>query len=145
MIYLLLCIYAHVHGQTNAFLYSVKGAEALPENEHRWLVIERVLFAVCALAGLAYGVALAVSTWAAFNTVLGEVIAGGLAFSFWHNRAYYLMRDRIDGTNYGARHQSASSTAKFDFSYTRRRWYMLASVPLLLINYTALWAITRFL
>ncbi len=117
MIYILICYYAHIHGITNAFLYSRKGAESLPANEHIWLVVERSLLCVGVVLGYVYGREL-------FSlvglTLIVEIVSGVLAFSFFHNRSYYLMRDKIDLTNNGAKHQSDTTTAKLDFDYNKR-------------------------
>ncbi|GAA4434629.1 hypothetical protein GCM10023188_25770 [Pontibacter saemangeumensis] len=133
MIYLLLCAYAYVHGQTNAFLYSRKGAEALARNEHRDLTIERGLVAAAVVAACLYS----------YPLLFVELVAWVLAFSFWHNGAYYVMREKISrgGTisDMGAinawKHQSPTTTAKLDFTYKLRLWLMLASLAALAVGY----------
>jgi len=133
MIYLLLCAYAYVHGQTNAFLYSRKGADAMARNEHRDLVIERGLVVAAVITGGFYSIPLQIV----------ELTAAILAFSFWHNGAYYVMREKISrgGTisDTGAirawKHQSPTTTAKLDFTYKLRLWMMLASLVVLAATY----------
>lgn len=132
MIYLIYCIYAHVHGETNGFLYGMKGADSLPQNEHRRLVIERSFAASLSIPAFLYSL-LIHNPWLVAMVIIAELIASALAFSFWHNRSYYLMRDRIDGTMYGARHQSPSSTAKKDFTYEERLKMLIASGVVMMV------------
>jgi hypothetical protein len=142
MIYLLLCLYAFKHGQTNAILYSRLGADALPRNEHEDLVQERALLVMSVILASFYPYAL----------VLVEVVAFILAFSFFHNGAYYVMRNRIDwyaidNTEWKYdwddikalwTHQSPTSTAKLEFSYKERTLLLFASFGILLIGYIAI-------
>jgi hypothetical protein len=144
MIYLLLCLYAYVHGQSNALLYGRKGAESLPGNEHRYLVAERVLLVLAFVVGVVYGS----QGWLIEMYV--EVPAGILAFSFWHNGAYYVMRNRIfcyDAIQGGWKYtwsdiqflwtlQSSTTTARVDLTFTQRLVLLLASLVLLLIGYS---------
>jgi hypothetical protein len=144
MIYLLMCLYAYVHGQSNALLYGRKGAASLPGNEHRYLVAERVLLVLAFVVGVVYG-------WQGWLIEMYvEVPAGILAFSFWHNGAYYVMRNRISyfGMMGETREwswsdiqflwtmQSPSTTARFDLNFTQRLVLLLASLVLLLIGYS---------
>jgi hypothetical protein len=133
MIYLLLCFYAHVHGYTNAFLYGRKGADSLPGNEHVYLTIERaavwLLPIIACLQLMLFGYFLTFRL-GVYSLVL-ELVAGAMAFSFFHNGAYYLMRDRIDGTSHGFCYQSPTSTAVLEFSYTQRAALFYLSCALL--------------
>jgi hypothetical protein len=144
MIYLLLCLYAYVHGQSNALLYGRKGAESLPGNEHRYLVAERLVLILTVLTGFVYG-------WQGWLIEMyTEVPAGILAFSFWHNGAYYVMRNRISyfGMMGETREwswtsswflwtrQSPTTTARVDLTFTQRLVLLLASLVLLLIGYS---------
>jgi hypothetical protein len=137
MIYLLLLLYAYKHGQTNAFLYSLKGANSLERNEHVDLVIERGLVVLAVITACFYTLPL----------LLLELAASILAFSFWHNGAYYVMRHQIARGKDEARYlfwnlwkwQSKSTTARFDFSYKQRLMMKLASIGILIGGYV--WAL----
>jgi hypothetical protein len=136
MIYLLLCLYAFKHGQTNAILYSRLGAEALPRNEHEDLVQERALLVTSVIMASFYPYAL----------VLLEVVAFVLAFSFWHNGSYYVMRGTIafgsklpfETSKNLWKGESKTSTAKLEFSYKERTLLLFASFGILLIGYIAI-------
>ena len=133
MIYIIFNLYAYVHGQTNAFLYSQKGANALPRNEHIDLTIERCLVAACVLAGCFYSLQLAIV----------ELVASALAFSYWHNGSYNIMRARIKGEDtdlrdvrsFYWRYQSPTSSAWLEFAYKPRRNMFYASLLLLIAAY----------
>jgi hypothetical protein len=144
MIYLLLCLYAYVHGQSNALLYGRKGAESLPGNEHRYLVAERLVLILTVLTGFVYG-------WQGWLIEMyTEVPAGILAFSFWHNGAYYVMRNKISyfgmigkkwkpswaDVQFLWTMQSPTTTARVDLTFTQRLVLLLASLVLLLIGYS---------
>jgi hypothetical protein len=120
-------LFAAVNGLTDALYYSRKGAHALPWNEHIILVVSRAIFILGMLAGI-----LTPSTnmfW-----VFVQFASFILAFSFVHNGAYYLFRDKIDGTNFGFKHKSPTSTAKLDFTYKQRTMQLIMGL-ILLIGY----------
>lgn len=124
MILLLFILYALAHGLTNAVCYSRKGAHALTMNEHVLFAVERCLFALALL-------------WAdyAFLPRVFEAVAGVLAFSWFHNGAYYLMRDRIarGGRHWwdSWRYQSETDTSRYSFDYKERTLLLLAGLVLL--------------
>lgn len=131
MIYFLICLYAKFHGETNAFLYSKKGAEALTDNEHEWLVYERgcMFLAIACAPFYAVLAHFFFESWAHILVLyFVEIVCGVLSFSYYHNNNYYLMRDRIDNTTHGAKHQSPSTTAVMDFNYQERRKLHLFAV-----------------
>lgn len=141
MIYFIFCLYAHLHGISNAVLYSRKGADALPGNEHRYLVGERALVLIAGLTGAYYGhtgEAYGLTRQFLFLFTVNECIAAALAFSFFHNRAYYVYRDKIDGTHNGPRHKSPTSTADADFSYPVRLTLLIVSIAVMIVNVLSL-------
>lgn len=129
MILLLFILYAVAHGITNAVCYSRKGAYALTMNEHILFQVERGLFAGAVL-------------WTdyAFLPRLFEVLAGILIFSWFHNGAYYIMRDKIaQGSRPwwdSWRYQSDTDTSKYSFDFRERTLLALAGLLLLAICYT---------
>lgn len=132
MIYLLYIIYACLCGQADAFLYARKGAESLPDNEHKWLVRIRIIAFTLAVAGVGYGMLFGL--WG-FALVALEGVCIVLAFSFWHNGAYNLMRDRVDGTAHGWRYSSPTDTSDLNFAYPQRRNMLYASIAILFVGY----------
>lgn len=130
MILLLFILYAVAHGITNAVCYSQKGAHALTLNEHILFVVERGLFVGALLLVDGYGP----------MPRLFEALAGILAFSWFHNGGYYIMRSLIarDGRHWwdSWRYQSATDTSKYSFDYKERTLLLLAGLVLLTVCYT---------
>lgn len=132
MIYLLYCLFAYLDGQGDGILYSRKGAAALPGNEHTYLVKRRVAAFLLASGGFVYG---AIFGWQGVLLLAVDSIALVLAFSFWHNGAYNLMRDKIGSTSNGWQYSSPTDTSKYNFSYPQRRNMFYLSVAILVIAY----------
>ena len=132
MIYLLYILYAWLAGHTDAFVYGMKGAGSLPDNEHKWFVKQRILPFLFAMAGFGYGIAFGI-----YGAILLAVDGGAsvLAYSFFHNGFYNLMRDRMHGWSRGWRYTSPSDTSEVNFDYSQRRGMLYASIAILIISY----------
>lgn len=131
MILLLLTLYAIMHGFTNAVCYSRKGAYALTMNEHVLFKVEQALPVVALLLSiLLYD----------FLPALFEVVAWLFVFSWFHNGAYYIMRDKIaqGGRNWwdSWRYQSDTDTSKYSFDYQERTLLLIGGLLLLCVCYT---------
>ena len=133
MIFLLGLLYARVHGHTNAFLYSRKGAEAIPENEHEWLTWERIIAYGFAPVGFVYGAWLG---WIGLVLLFFDLVASVLAFSFFHNGHYNLMRDRIHDWANGWKYSSPTDTSRYNFTYVQRRNQLYIAAGIMAVGYT---------
>jgi hypothetical protein len=122
---LVLILNTIVDGMNDAILYSRKGAHAFPWNEHIILVLDR--------AGLPLVSVFTILTSDLAWTMV-QLWAYLLMHSFIHNGAYYLCRDKIDGTNHGFKHQSPTTTAKVDLNYKQRSILFVIGL-LLLVAY----------
>ena len=134
MIYLLYCLFAYFDGQGDGILYSRKGASALPGNEHTYLVMRRFVASLLYAGGFCYG---ATMGWKGLMLLGVDTLCIALAFSFWHNGAYNLMRDKIGGTTKGWQYSSPTDTSKYNFTYPQRRNMFYLSVAILVIAYFA--------
>ena len=132
MIYLIYCLFAYLDGLGDGILYSRKGAQALPGNEHRYLVHRRVAAWLMGVGGFVYGWLFGLS---GALLLTADSIALVLAFSFWHNGAYNLMRDKIGNTVNGWRYTSPTDTSEWNFDYSQRRGMLYASIAILIISY----------
>ncbi len=133
MIYLLYCLFAYLDGLGDGILYSRKGASALPGNEHTYLVARRFVAALLYAGGFFYG---AVMGWKGLMLLGVDTLCISLAFSFWHNGAYNLMRDKIDGKANGWQYSSPTDSSKYNFTYPQRRDMKMASIAILIIGYS---------
>lgn len=145
MIFLLYILYAKLNSEIEAFLYSRKGADALPANEHKWTTAARFLPPMFAVAGLILGIYFG---WTGLYIILVECLASAAGFSYWHNGWYYLMRDRIDGTSHGWRYQSPTDTAKNQYPYPERvnglKWSVVILIAGVVLYYVGRWVLTYF-
>lgn len=140
MIYLLYTLYAYLDGQTDAFLYSGKGAHSVEENEHSWLVTKRIIAFAFTPIGFTYALLFG---WQAVFLIALEGIGSALAFSFWHNGAYNIMRARINGNTiknadvykYHWQYSSPTDTSKLNFTYPQRFQMVIASIITILVSY----------
>ena len=126
MIYLVLNLYALLDGVCDAILYSRKGADSFKWNEHIVLVIRRCLVGLLVLLGVQ----------APYPCVITQLLCFGLSFSFFHNGAYYITRELINGKGllwYYWFHDSLTSTAKLEFNYFFRTLLFLISLIWILL------------
>lgn len=128
MIYLVLNLYALIDGVCDAILYSRKGADSFKWNEHIVLVIRRCLVGLLVLLGVQ----------APYTDILIQLCCYVLSFSFFHNGAYYITRELINGKGllwYYWFHDSTTSTAKLEFNYLFRTLLFLISLICLTTYY----------
>jgi hypothetical protein len=154
---LFLILEAVLFGIKEGILYSRKGADAFPGNEHVLFTYERITVALIAIAAVA-------DAYLFGLTFVGyEVVAWSYHFSLFHNEAYYGCRAKIEGITYVFGYKSPSTTAKVDFSGPQRnalaaigavllalhwithslrlRWYMLGGFVAVS---GIVWAITKY-
>ena len=142
MIYLFFILWAKLAGEVEAFLYSQKGSHALEDNEHKWLMWQRYSFGLMALVGGLYVWLLGFPM--ALLLGFSEGIAAKLAFSFFHNGWYSVMRARIKGRplentavySFYWRYTSPSDSSKINFNFVQRRNKFYISLAVLVITYT---------
>lgn len=121
---------ALLFGVKEGILYSRKGADAFPGNEHTLFTWERLTVAGVALAAL-------LDAYLFGITFVGyEVVAWSYHFSFFHNEAYYGCRAKIEGIPYVFGYKSPSTTAKVDFSGPQRNALAIAGAVLLALHWT---------
>lgn len=110
-LFILLCSYAACSGTKDGILYSLKGANAFPGNEHILFAIERALvITACVVATQIAPVAAAI-----------VVLAFAQAFTFCHNLAYYYTRHATDPAQpFSFDYQSSTSSAKLEIGYRSR-------------------------
>jgi hypothetical protein len=134
MLYLTLLLYALVDGAGNAITYSCKGANAFTWNEHIVWVIARLLVIVSFVMGayMGYHAQGQAALWMGLGI---EALAGGLAFSFFHNGIYAETRDEIGEDKYSLqqnwKYSSPTDTSRFNFTYKQRLWMFICSLVLM--------------
>lgn len=127
---ILFTVYAGLNGITEAILYSGKGSKAFKINEHIIFRSKDALVYAMVLVSMFttvwYADVQRLSLWNVIILLINYTIlmfSNTLAFSLWHNWAYYWARKRIDQPNIENpfKYQSDTSTAKNDFNYVERR------------------------
>ena len=114
--FLALCAYACLSGWKDAILWSKKGVNAFPWNEHIVFVAERAAVGTLVFVDVPIAQKLTVvACWLA-------------AFSFLHNGFYYETRKRIDVPHYHWFGDSATSTATLQMNAIVRTVLFLVSV-----------------
>jgi hypothetical protein len=121
--YVLVNYYAYLQGRTHAVLYSRKGAEAFPWNEHRIYFQERAL--VCSF----FVLGCYMHQW----EILCLVPLFIFSFSFWHNGSYYHTRNQIDKPEYHWFYDSKTSTAVIELNAVIRTTLFIISLIALTI------------
>jgi hypothetical protein len=123
--FLVLCAYACFSGWKDAILWSKKGADAFPWNEHLVFVAERAAVGTLVFVDVPIGQKLIV------------VVCWLAAFSFLHNGFYYETRKRIDVPYYHWFADSTTSTATIQMNAPVRSLFFGVAV-LFLITYAYL-------
>lgn len=120
--FLALCAYTCLSGWKDAILWSKKGAEAFPWNEHIVFVAERAAVGTLVFVDVPIGQKLIV------------VVCWIFAFSFLHNGFYYETRKRIDKPDYYWFSDSTTSTATLEMNATFRTVLFVISVLCVVVN-----------
>lgn len=119
--YLIFNIYACISGFKDSVIYSLKGAEAFPWDEHKVYMSERI--AVVSL--------MVCATFIDVHSLWVLIVCIALSFSFWHNGFYYEGRDWMGKEDYHFYSNSTTSTAKLEFKWWTRVVMKVASIIIL--------------
>jgi hypothetical protein len=125
---------AILRGITDAILYSRKGADAFPWNEHIVLTIDTIVICVGFAAG----------TLLEFNWVFLGFLAAAFwpSFSFFHNGVYNVTKNAIFKTGMSFfeawTDTSKTSTAKHKFDFKSRLYLLLFGLLILTIGHIVL-------
>jgi hypothetical protein len=108
---LLLLLFPCIEGFIHAILYSKKGADAFPGNEHISFNIMRAnVFAIFIAGRLC-------ESW---EDILLILLCFPLAYSFLHNGFYYITRRRIDVPSYHWFSNSTHNSARINYGPLER-------------------------
>jgi hypothetical protein len=128
MLYLFLALFFIASGIEQGILWSRKGVDAFPWNEHRPIVVERIVLFILIVIGL-YA-----------DTIEGLWILLSFipSFWFWRDTAYYWTRHKIDDRVYPdwftARSTTSSSVTIKAMSFEWRITLLCVSIIGLIIN-----------
>jgi hypothetical protein len=126
ILYIVCLIYPCVSGVKDAVLWSKKGADAFPLDEHLIFIVERLTFAGCVLvAGCMH---------LSIMDIYVTLVCWSLAFPFFHNGFYYVGRNKIDKAYKGFFSDSVTSTSMVNFTAPLRVAMLIISI-LILITY----------
>lgn len=126
-----ICGYSASFGLVDSVLWSRKGAQSYPYNEHIFFVANRIfVFNIM--------ICFAILDFSTVYIILGTSVGGAFMFPFFHNGFYYLGRKKIGNYNgyYNVYRKgfwsepSDSSSATINFSLVER--VMLGIIGLLL-------------
>jgi hypothetical protein len=116
--YLAFNIYACISGLKDSILYSLKGAESFPWNEHTIYTSERIAIVVLIVSG----------AFMDQKDLWVLILCIAFSFSFWHNGFYYEGRSFIDKKEYSFISDSTSSTAKLEVKWITRLIMKIVSI-----------------
>lgn len=120
-------------GLNDAVLYSRRGADAFPWNEHKIFVAKRA-----ALILLVALTCLLTLNGTILPLAVNMIIIYPLSYPFVHNSIYYEARNRIDKSYpAGWKSDSTTSTAQINFNLSQRTGMALLSLLIFIITLTA--------
>lgn len=127
--YLLLCIASFLQGSIDAILYSRKGADAFPWNEHVLLVAMRTTWFVLIASGLFLN----------YADLVFLAIAFVFSYSFWHNGIYFITKIAVfsPGTRnkfeYFFQDKSKTDTSRNNYDFASRLYMWLFGLLVIFI------------
>lgn len=129
LLYILRIIYPLCSGMKDAILWSHKGVNAFPFDEHVVILIERISITVFVLF-MIIGHKL---QWFGLVDLLIVELCYILSFPFFQAGMYYQSRHWIDKAYKGFWSDSSTSSAKLNFSFKVRSLLFLLSILILII------------
>lgn len=109
--YVVIILYSSIDGFCDAIMYSRKGSDSLPGNEHGLLFCRRTLAMALFFIG----------AFTDIEHVFFMMLVFALSFSFWHNGFYGIGMKKIGFKNYGFTYSNhGKGTNEIEFTYPVR-------------------------